>query len=31
MVNFLIGFAIRQAIICTYNHFYDNAQANLMY
>jgi len=31
MVNFLIGFAIRQAIICTYNYFYDNAQANLMY
>jgi len=31
MVNFLIGFAIRQVIICTYNCFYDNAQANLMY
>ena len=31
MVNFLIGFAIRQAIICTYNYFYDKSQSELMY
>ena len=31
ITKFLIGWALRQAVVCTYNYFYDNAQANLMY
>ena len=31
MVNFLIGLALRQAIVYAYNQYYDSVQANLMY